>query len=392
VERNLGSYDVAIIGGGVIGWSVAYHLLKNQGSLRVVVLESREASGRGATGKAAGGVRAQFSTPIHVLFSLFSIQAFQRFSQEPGAEIDFRQNGYLLLATGERSAHHLSEAVKMQKELGVPVRSLTPVEVQEFAPYLYSGDVLFASFCDIDGYLDPYAVCAGYEQGARRLGAEARYRTEVVGRRGSRLLLREGGEERELEASLTVLSAGSRSREVARIFDIEIPVFPEIHYLALTEPLPNLPEKIPMVVDVDTTFHFRREGQGILIGYDFSRGNREGVKGAGGEEGAVPYAFLEAIAEMGPRRLPLLAEARIDPRKCWSGAYAVTPDHHGIIGRVGSVVLATGFGGHGVMHAPAVGQAVAEVILKGECCSFDLHPLRPERFEEGDVSVEAFVL
>ncbi len=359
-----------------------------------MVLESHEACGRGSTGKAAGGVRAQFSTPIHVLFSLFSIGEFEGFFRELGTDIAFRQYGYLLLAPTEKSAFHLSEAVKMQRDLGVPVREFSQTEVQEFAPYLYSEDVLFASFCEKDGYLDPYGVCVGYERGARRLGAEAWYRTEVVGSDGERLLLRKGGEEHTIESSIVVLSAGARSREVAFLFGIELPVFSERHYLALTEPLDGLPERVPMVVDVASTFHFRREGQGLLLGYDFARGKQKDEHRGGeeSEEGDQSYAFLEAIAEVGPSRLPLLSGARLDPRKCWSGAYAVTPDHHGIIGRVGKVVLATGFGGHGVMHSPAVGQVVAEIILEGECRSFDLRPLRPERFAEGDISTEAFVL
>lgn len=389
VKEPIGAYDVSVIGGGVIGWSVAYHLLKACPLLRVLVLDSHEACGRGSTGKAAGGVRAQFSTPINVIFSLFSIRAFEQFAQDPGADIAFRQHGYLLVTTKEESARQLLEVIKMQEGLGVPVRALSRKEVKELAPYLYSDDVFLGSFCGIDGYLDPYAVCAGYEQGARKLGAEVWYRTEVVGCEGSWLFLRQGEVEKEVCASVAVICAGHRSREVAALFGLDIPVFPEIHYLALTEPLLHLSERIPMVVDVDTTFHFRREGRGLLVGYNFARDTRVDVPQ---EEEAKGYAFLEAISLIGPQRLPLLSEAEFDLRKCWSGAYAVTPDHHGIIGRLGDVVLATGFGGHGVMHAPAVGRAVTEVILNGRCVSFDLHPLRPERFAEGDMVMETFVL
>ncbi|MCH8274853.1 MAG: FAD-binding oxidoreductase [Armatimonadetes bacterium] len=416
-------YDVAIIGGGVIGWSCAYHLVKRKPGLRVAVLERCASCGRGSTGRAAGGVRAQFGTAVNVQLSLASIRAFERFQDEVGAEVEFRQAGYLFVTATEKGAEHLRRVVPMQQELGVPVECLDGPGIHDRASYLYADDLLSGAFSPADGYLDPHAVCAGYEGAARRLGVVPLYSTEVAsldddgalvvapaetGNRESPSPAARGSVgEGVVRANEIVVASGHWSGDLARRLGLELPIEQEIHYLAVTEPFEGLPDLVPMVVDLDTGFHFRREGAGLLVGCKFrSVGGRfTGGSVPGSPVGAAassaldlradpPFdnAFLERLAEVGPPRLPLLSEARFDTRKGWAGYYAETPDGHAIIGRIGDFIIATGFGGHGVMHSPAAGQAVAEIILDGECSSFNIRPLRPQRFAEGDLIRETMVL
>lgn len=373
--------DVLIAGAGVIGWSVAAHLLRLAPRLSVVVADKAAVSGSGTTGRAAGGVRAQFGTPINIAFSLLSIREFERFAEE----VAFRQHGYLFVTATEAGLHAMDTLTPMQQSLGVPVRRLTPAEVRDLAPMLNTADVVAATFCPTDGYLDPHLVCSMYEKEAREAGARFLPNAEVLRFDGDVAQTTAG----DVGCSTAVLATGHWSGELASRLGLEIPVKPERHQLALTGEVSGLSAHLPMVVDMDTTFHFRPEGRGLLAGYTDHLPQPTAPL-----DQPPPFdaRFLEELAEVALHRLPLLAEVGFDTRRSWAGWYAETPDKHAIIGELGHWIVATGFGGHGVMHSPAAGQAVAELILHGECKTFDLHPLRPSRFPEGDLVVEAVVI
>lgn len=371
-----------IVGGGVIGWSGAYQILSEAPAASVLVIERNPTFGMGSTGRAAGGVRAQFGTAINICLSLYSIAAFERFGQEIGEDISFRQFGYLFVASNDQSKNYLEEAVPLQREMGVEVGLLTPSEVAELAPYIRSDDVLAGAFSPRDGYLDPHAVCAGYHRAARSLGAQVWHCVEVIAGDGSRVETTRG----TVRAGRVVLAPGHWAGPTGHAFGIEMNVKPVKHQLAMTESAANLPERLPMVVDLATTFHFRREGAGLLLGYD------DPLADPADHSEGFDFRFLDRIAEPGMHRLPALAEIAIDPKKCWAGFYAETPDRHAIIGIEHDVILCTGFGGHGVMHSPAAGRAIAELARHGECRTFDLRPLRPRRFAEGDLVAERFVI
>jgi sarcosine oxidase subunit beta len=361
--------DVAIVGAGVIGWSVAVHLLRSQPNLRVEVFDALPAFGMGSTGKAAGGVRAQFGTPINVDLSLFSIKRFEELQSK--TDIGFRQYGYLFIATSDETDSYLDLVTPMQRQRGVPVERLTRQEVAEIAPYLNSRDVVSGAFSLTDGYLDPYAVCQAFEREARSLGAAARYTKSV---------------DSVPDAATIVIAAGHWSANVGKSLGLDLPVSPKKHQLAMTESAPGLPDRLPMVVDLATSFHFRKEGEGLLIGYNDPLGDPNDTTDT------FDFGFLERLAEIGLHRLPLLESVGFDTKKCWAGFYAETPDRHAIIDRVDEIIVCTGFGGHGIMHSPAAGQATAELILSGRCSTFDLSPLRLSRFSEGDLTIEPMVI
>ena len=357
-------HDVAIIGGGVIGWSVAYHLSKLAPSLSVGVFDRNPSFAMGSTGKAAGGVRAQFGTPVNVDLSLHS----NHFFEEHADEVGFRQYGYLFVTAGKRGAEYLERITEMQHIRGVPVEKLSKADIEKRADYIVTDDLLLGSFSPTDGYLDPYAVCNLFQKGARANGVEVDYSCEVSN---------------NIEAETTVLATGHWSNEVGQAYGIDLPVTPEKHQLAMTDAVPELPEKLPMVVDLDTSFHFRREGKGLLVGYNYKSASQEPT---------FDYGFLEELAPIALKRLPILENKGFDTKSSWAGYYAETPDHHAIIGRVKNIVACTGFGGHGVMHSPAAGLAAAEIIVYGESRTSDIKALRPSRFAEGDLVREEMVI
>ncbi len=373
--------DVLIVGAGVIGWSVAAHVLRASPKLRVLVADQAGASASGSTGRAAGGVRAQFATPINIQFSLFSIAEFERMAEDVG----FRQHGYLFVTSTEAGAQAIETLVPLQQSLGVPVRRISPAEVLERAPLLHSADVAAATFSPTDGYLDPHLVCSAYEREAKASGARFLPRATFQAYDGKIATTSAG----EIECDTVVLATGHWSGALLKSLGLHLPIEPERHQLALTGPVPELPPRLPMVVDLDTTFHFRPEGKRLLIGYSDRLPQPPKTLD---QQPPFDPRFLEELAEIALHRLPILEEVGFDLKRSWAGWYAETPDRHAVVGRLGSFVLATGFGGHGIMHSPAAGQAVAELVLEGECKTFDLRPLRPSRFEEGDWTTELVVI
>lgn len=373
--------DVLIAGAGVIGWSIAAHLLRMESRLSVIVADKASVSGAGATGRAAGGVRAQFGTPINIAFSLFSIREFERVAEA----VQFRQHGYLFVTATEAGLRAMETLVPLQQSLGVPARRLTPAEVHSLIPPLNTSDVVAAAFSPTDGYLDPHSVCSLFEKEARGAGARFLPNTEILACDEGKVITSAG----EFACRTAVLATGHWSGDLAQRLGLDLPIHPERHQLAITDEVSDLPERLPMVVDMDTTFHFRPEGRGLLVGYT---DHLPQLPVTLDQPPPFDTMFLEELAEVALHRLPLLGNVGFDTRRSWAGWYAETPDKHAIVGRMGQWVVATGFGGHGVMHSPAAGQAIAELILHGECNTFDLCPLRPSRFTEGDLTVESVVI
>jgi sarcosine oxidase subunit beta len=214
--------------------------------------------------------------------------------------------------------------------------------------------------------------------------------TEVVGlgleRNGSIMVETSAG---ELEAEWVVNAAGPHARQVAELLGVDIPVDPVRRNLAFARITDEPPGLIPMCIDVDTGVLVRREvGGGYIIAYS-------NPHDPPGWDTSLDPRFLEDLGRLMGNRFPSLRDVAIDPRQCWAGLYPETPDHHAIVGpspEAERFILCVGFGGHGLMHAPAAGRAAAELVTEGACSTFDLHPLRPSRFREGDLIVESAVL
>ena len=339
---------------------MAYHLAQ-LGADDVVLVDRGEIAG-GSTAKAMGGVRQQFSTAAEVVLARESI----RFFEELGPPF-FDQVGYLFLATTEPGLRVLEERRELQAGLGVPVESIDPERIATVAPGVRVDDVHGGVFCAEDGIADPPAVTRELVRRAVERGVELKEHTS--------------GE--DVDADIRVIAAGPYSAEVGAAFGVELPVRPLCRQLIRTKPLSRLPEALPMVLESETGFHFRRREKSLVLAMT---------------DPSPRWGFAEEVDEsLVPDRLERLAHrfppaAGMEVERTWAGLYDMTPDAHPIVGRIGDgLYAACGFSGHGFMQSPAVGLALAEEILRGEA-SVDLTPYRLERFRAAAVFPEEIVL
>jgi sarcosine oxidase subunit beta len=366
--------DVAIVGGGIIGASIAYHLAR-RGAGEVVVFEREEALGTGSTGKCAGGVRLQFSTAANVALSRLSIEALRRFEEEMGEPVDFRQNGYLFVLTSAEDERVFRDNAELQRGLGVPVELLTPEEARRIVAELHVDDLVAATFCREDGIANPHAIVQGYAKNARRAGVRFLLSSEVTsmsleGDRVSELVA--AGE--RWQVGTVVNAAGPWARRIGEMVGAVVPVSPVRRQYFLTKPMDWIPDNFPLLIDWGSGVYMHKESGGMLVGESdpdeppsFSQ--------------QVDWDFLARVGEHAMHRVPRLEEAEVATGV--AGLYEVSPDHNAILGRlpgVSNLVLANGFSGHGMQHAPAVGLGLAELVVDGEARSVDLSPYAIERF------------
>ncbi len=368
--------DIVIIGGGVMGASSAYHLAK-RGVRNILLLEKEDVFGAGATGRCAGGVRYQFSTDINIKLSMESLPMLERFKEEIGQEINYRQCGYLLIATNERDALTFKHSVELQNTLGVQTRLLSGDEVRDRLPLMKFDDAILGTFHQKDGLVDPNSVVAGYVSAAQKLGVRALTRTEVTG-------VRVGGDQVEavettrgaIQTRMVLNTTGPWSGLIGQMAGVQIPIIALRRQMFTTNPLIEIPEDYPFVIDFGQSLYFHREGEGLLIG--MSNPNEEpGFDQTVIEE--FEYVNLEAAIE----RMPLLERASRAAH--WAGLYEVTPDAHPIFGgcHIRGFTMCTGFSGHGFMHGPVAGKLMSEYILDGKFTTLDVSMLDLARFEEG---------
>lgn len=383
------SAHVVIAGAGIVGASIAWHLAR-QGCSDVLLLEREPHQGRGSTGKSMGGVRAQFATDVNIRLSLHSIPFYSRFEEIVGAPCGYKPHGYLFVATCERHLAYLRANLARQRELGLQgVDLLDAAGVLHLAPMLRPDDVLGGTYCGTDGFVDPHSVMAGFTDGALSRGVRLRKRSEALAIevRGGRVAgVRTAGA--FVEARHVVIAAGAWAAPLAATAGVALPVVPRRRMLVPTEPVAGIPERLPMVIDMGTGFHFRPEGRGLLLAWD-------DASAAPSEEPVFDPAFVERILEVAAQRVPAFADLPVNPSKGWAGLYEVSPDKHAILGPVPEVEglwLAAGFSGHGVMHAPATGRILADLVLHGRCEAIDWSALGFDRFRTGALLHESAVL
>jgi len=412
--------DVVIIGSGIVGSSVAYHLAQ-AGCTNVLVIEREAHQGKGSTGKSMGGVRVQFSTPVNIQMSRYSIDFFSKFDEVVGHPADYRAHGYLFCATTESHLNYLKDNRVRQLALGVNnVELVSPAEISEIVPQLRADDILGGTFCPTDGFVDPHSVMMGFMLNARSRGARLWLDTQVTGiqvdpgsagalpatvetsaaaeQGADRMSALPALDERHISGVMTsrgfvstrvvVNAAGAWAAEVAKMAGADLPVEPLRRQLVPTEPFDQLPRRFPMVIDMSTGFHFRREGKGILLAWN----DPEETPGFKTE---FDPAFVEKILTHAASRVPCLIDAEVNPRRAWAGLYEMTPDHHAVIGpspNVEGLYFVNGFSGHGVMHSPASGRVAADLILHGHSELIDASQLSVNRFAEGRSLEETAIL
>ena len=382
--------DVVIIGGGIVGSSIAYHLTE-AGCHDVLVLEREAHQGKGSTGKSMGGVRAQFTTAVNIQMSLYSIPFYATFDERLGHPAGYRAQGYLFVATKPAHLDYLHANQRLQKSLGLKeVRMVTKEEIIETVPQLRSDDILGGSFCPTDGFVDPYSAMIGFIKRAVDNGTTVWKSAEVTG------LLKESGRAAgvttahgEVHAPVVVNAAGPWAAEIAAIAGVELPVKPLRRMLIPTEPFDQVSHEIPMVIDMTNGFHFRPESRGFLLAWN----DPEETPGYKFE---FDPEFIEKVLIRAADRVPCFENLAVNPKRAWAGLYEMSPDHHGIIGDVEELpgfYAANGFSGHGVMHAPATGKILADLITSGTTRVVDdVTVLSPARFKTGKLLHETAVL
>jgi sarcosine oxidase subunit beta len=337
-----------------------------------------------------GGVRAQFATGINIRMSLYSIPFFAGFDEVMGHPSGYRPQGYLFVATTPAHVEYLRRNHVLQTAAGLEaVRLLDAREVAAAAPEIRRDDILGGSFCATDGFVDPYSVMTGFIRKAMERGARLLRDTAVTGIAVDTRGVTGVETSRGFIAGRTVVNAaGAWAGQVARLAGVDLPVEPLRRMLVPTEPFHRVSPQSPMVVDMATGFHYRPEGLGLLLAW------ADPTETPGFKLDFDP-AFVEKVLTRGASRLPCLEEAEVNPRRAWAGLYEVTPDHHPVLGPVEQVpglYLANGFSGHGVMHSPATGRILADLILRGQCDLLDTRPLGLDRFAAGRLLHETAVL
>ena len=376
--------DVVIVGGGIIGVSVAYYLAKK--GVKDVLLLERNFMGEGATGKCAGGIRTQFSTEINIKCSLISHRVFKNFKEEFGIDPEFHRTGYLFLTADELCFKDFERNAKLLKTLDVKVELLKPEEIHSRWPFLEVSDLVGGAFTAQDGYAGTYEILNGFISGARRLGATLREREEVteIRSKGGKVQAVENCRGERVETPVVVNAAGPHAADVAALGGLDLPVHPLRRQIFFTDAFYDLPSTFPLVIDLEYGWYMRREGKGLLLAgpQDKEPSFKE----------TINFEGEEWAAERSIHRVPVLRKAKIS--NGWAGLYDISPDHHAIIGELPELrgfICANGFSGHGFQHSPAAGMLVAELIAEGKTKTLDIHPLRPQRFREGDLIPESLV-
>ncbi|MFF4545957.1 NAD(P)/FAD-dependent oxidoreductase [Streptomyces sp. NPDC001435] len=363
---------VVVIGGGVMGTSIAYHLAS--AGVRDVVLVERDELAAGSTSKAAGGVRAQFSDALNIQLGARSLEAFGRFEEDTGYDIGLHRVGYLFLLSTPEEVASFEQGVRLQNSLGVPSRLITPREARRLSPLITTDGLLAAAWSPDDGHCTPESVVHGYATAARAHGARILRHTEVTGIElhgaGITAVTTTLG---RITTDTVICAAGAWSRAVGAMAGVDLPVEPLRRQIAVTEPVPGLPPALPMTIDFTTSLYFHAEGPGLLLG--MSDPDEKPGFATDTHDRWIPRLY-EAMQ----RRAPALLDLRRTGG--WAGLYENTPDHNALIGEATSVsrfLYATGFSGHGFLQGPAVGEVVRDLYL-GREPFLDVGPLSAARF------------
>ncbi|HNR05318.1 MAG TPA: FAD-binding oxidoreductase [Bacillota bacterium] len=377
--------SVVIVGGGISGCAIAYTLAK-KGVKDIVVIE-RDYLSSGATGRCGAGVRMQWGTEMNCRLAKYSIEFFERANEELEYEydIEFKQGGYLIVASTEKEVNQFKKNIALQNSLGIPSRLLTPKEAKEIVPHMDETKIIAATFNPKDGHLNPFHTTQAYANAAVRLGVEIMKYTTVTG------IKVENGkvvgvqtDKGYISTPVVVNAAGGYSQLIAKMVGIDLPVYSERHQILVTEPV--APMQGPMFMSFSLNIYCQQTPHGSFI---MGRGDANEPRDL---RITSSWHFMEEMAKTCTELLPPLKELRVVRQ--WSGLYNISPDRQPIYGPVKEVegfYLACGYSGHGFMFGPVTGVVMAEAIL-GETPTIPVHMLDKDRFERGELLLEPSVV
>jgi sarcosine oxidase subunit beta len=373
---------IAVIGGGVMGASVAHHLAA-RGQRDVVILDRADGPGAGSSGRATGGYRAQYGTTVNVLLSLLTRAKLLAFEAETGVDPGYLPAGYLWLAGSARELRVLRDGLEVQHAAGLhEAVEVTPDDIARLNPAIRLDGIVGGTHCPTDGFLRPLKLLDGYLAAAARHGVRVQWGTEVSG-------MRHGGDGRvamletsrgPVEVEAVINATGPWAAGVSALAGVPLPVTPLRRQIVPTAPFELLPATMPMTIWAGDGFHLRvRDGRVLLLWPTPGEPDRP-------FDTSVDPAWIDAVVGMAHERVPILRRATIDRAGAGAGLYEMSPDKHAILGAspgCPNLYCINGSSGHGVMHAPALGQLLAEIICDGSASTLDVSGLSPSRFEEG---------
>lgn len=384
------SADVVIVGAGVIGASVAWHLV-SRGVRDVVLLDRGDAPASGSTGAATGGFRAQFATTINVRLSLLSREKLIRFRDEIGADPGYLPAGYLWLAEdfGQLEALRAARAVQHAEGLGEAVE-VGVDEIAKLQPAIALEGITGGAYCPTDGFIRPRAILEGYLRAAERSGARVSWGETVVGleRDTDGRVIAVRSTSGSFACGSVVNAAGAWAASIAAMAGCTLPVTPLRRHLAPTAPTSIVPPDAPMTLWCGDGFHFRERDGRVLVGWP-----TPGKEGAPFDTSVDP-ASIAGIESRLRARVPAVRDVPMSAGDAWAGLYEMSPDRHALLGPLAecpNLHCVNGSSGHGVMHSPALGQLLAEIITSGSP-SLDVAPLEPNRFTAGETAPSSEIL
>jgi sarcosine oxidase, subunit beta len=374
---------IVIIGGGIIGTSIAYHLASSE--YGNVTLVERGLIGEGSTAKATGGIRQQFSSPANALLSREAVAYYHDFKAIVGEPFAFRQHGYLFVTTSADALTMARSAVVMQRGLGIAADVVTPEEAGRLNPGLRTADLAGGTYCPTDGSASPADAVQAFARQARLHGVQIRQHVRAVGidRDGDGRVRAVLTTEGTVPAETVIIAAGPWSGQVTEMVGVQIPLSPRSRQAFAISSASWLSADLPFTVDLDSGAYLHPEQSGGVIGGT----DREQ---SAGFEARVDESRLPRLISAVGWRFPGLADARL--KHGWAGLREMTPDEHALVGPVGSVPglwVAAGFSGHGFMHAPVIGRELARWLLTGGP-GLDLSRLDPGRFTSSQPATDGF--
>jgi sarcosine oxidase, subunit beta len=377
--------SVVIIGGGISGCSIAYNLAL-KGVKDIVVIE-KEYLTSGSTGRCGAGVRMQWGTEMNCRLAKYSIEFYEKANEvlEYDGDIEFKQGGYLIVASTEKEDTQFKKNIALQNSLGIPSVYLSPKEAKKIVPHMDESKIISATFCSKDGHLNPFHATQAYADAAARLGVKFMKYTIVTG------IQVENGkitgvqtDKGFISTPVVVNAAGGHSKQIGDMVGVDIPVYPERHQILVTEPVN--PIQNPMFMSFSLNIYCQQTPHGSFI---MGRGDANEPRDL---RVTSSWHFLEEMAKNCCELLPLLKDLRVVRQ--WAGLYCMSPDRQPIYGGANNVegfYMATGYSGHGFMFGPVTGVVMAETIL-GEKHSLPIDKLGLDRFEKGELLFEPSVV
>jgi glycine/D-amino acid oxidase-like deaminating enzyme len=367
-----------IIGGGIIGASVAYNLASAY-SLKNVIVVEKSRLGSGSTSASLGGFRHQFSSELGIRLTMESLSILDEFERTFKYDPLIRRDGYCFIASKEETLRALRKNGRLARGLGIDIQFLENSELERRFPFYSFKNIMGGNFSAEDGHASTSSVFQGYVSKSKILGAKFYENTEAkkILVDGDNSVRGVGTTDGTIDSSKVLIAAGAFSGTVGKMASVNIPIKPYPRKILVTNTLSeNIPDRIPLIVDVDSTLAIGREGKGIIFA------DNEPTESS--FELTFPPDYDERVMSKAIKRVPALSNASISYSDM--GLYEMTPDANPIVSEISQVkglYCCAGFAGHGFMHAPAIGRLMAEILMD-EKTHLDLSSYDIRRFEAGE--------